>query len=439
VKKQRKSFVVGLLRENAERGEKRAPLTPSDVRWLFERGIETEIESNSLRIFKDSEYRKVGAQIVKHVKNATLLVGVKAMEPPNIVGGKVYMIFSHTVKGQKNNIALLKEFMRKSVTLIDYEKIRGARGKRLVYFGKHAGICGMTDSLYYYGRKLKSKGITTPFLKLKQSWKYENLEDMRKNIEKVRETISDQGFPGRVKPFIVGIIGRGNVSSGVQEVLGLMGAEEVHPRDMDRFVKSRKLDSKKIYMIVFYREEKMRAKTGKKFYFEEYLDHPELFQSNMDNYLPKLNMLVNTAYWDEHFPRMVTKQMLKNSYSKKNFRLEFIADISCDVGGSIEITYKTTTQRSPVYTYNPSSDTYTKGYKGSGITILAIDNLPTELPKDSSESFSKLIREYVYQLATHGALDVTEHVAIPKEIRQAVVTQGGEFTDTYRYLERYFA
>jgi alpha-aminoadipic semialdehyde synthase len=349
------------------------------------------------------------------------------------------MIFSHTIKGQKNNIYLLKEFIRKHVTLIDYEKIRDQRGKRLVYFGRHAGICGMVDSIHYYGRKLKNRGISTPFLKMKQSWKYEDMEDVRKNIEKVREEIHAKGFPGRVKPFIIGVIGRGNVSSGVQEVLGIMGAEEVHPRDMNKFVKSRKLDSKKIYMIVFYREEKIRAKSGKKFYFEEYLEHPELFQSNMDKYLSKLNMLVNCAYWDEHYPRMVTKQMLKNLYRKRNLRLEFISDISCDIGGSIEPTYRTTTQKSPVYTYDLSSDTYIKGYRSPGITIFAIDNLPTELPKDSSKSFSSMIREYIYQVAEHGALDVTEHIAIPREIRQAVVTQNGELTDNYKYLERYFA
>jgi len=439
MKRQRRSLVVGVLREKTETGERRAPLSPPDVKWLVERGIDVEVESHPLRIFKDREYRKAGAEIVKNIRKATLLVGIKAMELPDIIGGKIYMIFSHTVKGQKNNISLLKEFVRKNATLIDYEKIRGQRGKRLVYFGKYAGICGMVDSLYYYGRKLKDRGVSTPFLKMKQSWKYEDIEDMRKNIEKVREKIYSEGFPAKAKPFIVGIIGRGNVSSGVQEVLGIMGAEEVHPRDMDRFVKSRKLDSKKIYMIVFYREEKIRAKAGKKFYFEEYLEHPEMFQSNMDSYLPKLNMLVNCAYWDEHYPRMVTKQMLKDLYSKRNFRLEFISDISCDIGGSIESTYRTTTQKSPVYTHDPSSDTYVKGYRSPGITTLAIDNLPTELPKDSSKSFSSFIREYVYQLAEHGALNVTEHIAIPREIRQAVVTQNGELTDNYRYLERYFA
>ncbi|MBD3426829.1 MAG: hypothetical protein GF409_06320 [Candidatus Omnitrophica bacterium] len=434
----REPLVVGILKEKNP-GEKRAPLSPQDVKWLIERGIQVEVESSSRRVFKDREYRKAGAEIVRDFSNASLLVGVKSPEPTDIIGGKTYMIFSHTVKGQKNNISLLKEFMRRNVTLIDYEKIKDKRGKRLVYFGKHAGICGMVDSLHYYAKKLKGKGVKTPFLSLKQSWKYKNVDELYKALEKVRDRISREGFPKPTKPFIVGIIGRGNVSAGVQEVLGLLGAIEVHPRDMVRFVKARRHNNNKIYMIVFYREEKIREKTGKKFYFEEYLEHPERFESNMGNYMPRLNMLVNAAYWDEHYPRMVPKQMLKDLYGKKKFRMEFISDISCDIGGSIEATYKTTDQKSPVYTYDPTRDSYKRGYNAPGISILAIDNLPSELPGDSTENFSKLIREYVYQVAEHGAHNVTEHVAIPAEVRAAVVVQGGELTEGYKYLERYFA
>ncbi|MBU0571858.1 MAG: hypothetical protein KJ995_01240 [Candidatus Omnitrophica bacterium] len=435
----RKPLIVGILREKSITGEKRAPLSPPDVKWLVERNVKVEVEANTQRVFNDSEYEKAGAVIVKNIKAASLLVGVKSPDPPNIIGGKTYMIFSHTAKGQKNNITLLKEFIRKNVTLIDYERIKDQRGKRLVHFGKYAGICGMVDSLYYYARKLKNDGIFTPFLTLKQSWKYKDAEDMRKGLEKVREKIATEGLPNEIKPFITGLIGRGNVSSGVQEVLSLMGAEEVHPRDIDRFVQVRRRDAKKIYMIIFYREEKIRAKTGKRFYFEEYLEHPEKFKSNMDKYISKLNILVNASYWDAHYPRMVSKHMLKEHYNKKRFRMKFIADIACDIGGSIEATYKTTDQKSPVYTYDPSHDLYKKGYKAPGITMLAIDNLPTELPKDSSESFSRLIREYVYQVAEHGALNITEHVVIPAEIRKAVVVQGGELTEGYKYLEQYFA
>lgn len=436
MKNTRENLVAGIIKEENER-ERRAPLTPADVGWLIDRGVEFEVESSPVRIFSDGEYRKAGAKIVKRAGKASLLVGVKGPAPSNIVGGKIYMVFSHTVKGQMDNIFLLKEMLKKRVALVDYEKIRDNRGKRLVYFGRYAGICGLVDSFCYYGKKMEHLGISTPFHALEPSWEYGSLDCLKKDVIKVGGLIRRNGFSKKLAPFIIGVIGRGNVSSGIQEMLGLWDIEEVRPRDMERFAGRKGHDNKKMYSIVFYREEKLRAKNGKKFYFEEYLEHPEKFESNMSKYLPQLNMLINAGYWDPCYPRLVTKKMVRKMFSGEDPRLGFIADISCDIGGSVELTCKTTDQRKPVYTYDPLKDTYKDGYKSRGITILAIDNLPAELPWDSSESFSKLIREYVYQIAAHGATNITDHVAIPGELRKAVVTQDGKLTENYQYLKQY--
>ena len=436
MRNERKNLIVGIIKEENER-EKRAPIVPADVRWLTDMGIEFEVESSLNRIFSDKEYSRAGAKIVKRVRKASFLVGVKAPSPSNVISGKIYMIFSHTVKGQKDNISLLKEMMKKRVTLLDYEKIRDSRGKRLVFFGRHAGICGFVDSLSYYGKKMKHAGIDTPFLALKPSWKYGSIDLLEKDMIKVGELIRQKGLSKKLTPFVLGVIGRGNVSSGIQEMLGFWDSEEVHPQDMKSFIKRKSPDNKKIYTIVFYREEKLRAKSKKKFYFEEYLKCPEKFESNMNKYLPKLNMLFNASYWDHHYPRLVTKKMIKKMFLKKNSRLEFISDISCDIGGSVELTYKTTTQKKPVYTYDPLTDKYKEGYKAKGITMLAIDNLPTELPGDSSKDFSRLIREYVYQIAAYGVVNITDYIAIPGELRRAAVTQAGELTENYQYLRQY--
>jgi len=432
----RRQFTVGILKEENER-ERRAPLTPADAAWLIERGIKVEVVSDPKRIFTDAQYRKTGATVVKKVNRADLLVGIKAPDPQNVIAGKIYMIFSHAIKGQKDNIHLLKEMIRKNVTLIDYEKIKDNRGKRIVYFGRYAGICGIVDSLHIYGKKMRSKKVPTPFTSLKPSWKYADLEDLKNGVSKTAELIDRKGINKKVSPFIIGIMGRGNVSSGVQEVLGLMNAVEIHPRDMKRFIKSKNHKNTEIYYIVFYREEKIRSKAGKKFYFEEYLEYPGKFESNMDKYLAQLNMLVNAGYWDKHYPRMITRRMIRDLYAQKGFRLELISDISCDIEGAVEITSKTTTQKKPSYTYEPVKDRYKDGCQKKGITIFAIDNLPTELPADSSAYFSDLIREYVYQIAAHGARNVTEHIALPREIRMATVVQDCSLTDEYKYLKEY--
>jgi alpha-aminoadipic semialdehyde synthase len=433
----RRNLVVGILRETRNRWERRVPLCPRDVQLLIKRGIKVEVESSKIRVFKDQQYKKAGARIVDTFKEAKLILGVKQPEVSNIHKDKIYMVFPHATKGQSENMPLLKQFIQQRVTLIDYEKITDLDGRRLVYFGRFAGICGLIDSLHYLGKKLEYKGIKNPFNAIKPAYQYDSLSQVIKVIRLVNNKIKRQGFDSKISPFIIGVTGHGHVSQGVQEIFQLLDPIEIHPKDMLEFVHHQKYIYNKIYKIVFSREEKLRSKQASGFYFEEYLKYPERFESNMDVYLPHLNMLIHTGYWDSRYPRLVTREMVNELSHKSNFRLEFIADISCDINGSIELTYKTTTQGNPVFTYYPEKEMFFDGYEHDGITILAVDNLPTELPKDSSKDFSSLIRDYVYQIAAHGVKDITNHAAIPREIRQAVITQGGRLTPKFAYLKKY--
>ncbi len=431
----RKSLVVGILRETKP-GEFRASLSPFDVAWLRKRGIDIEVESDPQRIFKDSAYKKAGAKIIKRFQKATLLVGIKEPEPANLYSDKVYMVFSHSIKGQAGSIPLLKECIKKGITLVDYEKITDVQGKRLVYFGKFAGICGFVDSLYYLGKKLEWKGIDNPFTMIRPASKYRSFNALKSDIMKMSARISKRGFNEKISPFILGITGHGHVREGVWEVLKLLNPIEIHPRDMEKFVHHQKHINNRIYKIVLHREEKFRSKTGINFYYEEYFKKPENFESNLDLYLPHLNLLIHTSYWDKRYPRLVTKKMIDDLY-KKRFRLGFIGDISCDIHGSIELTNKATTIDNPTYTYNPVDGSYIDGYKSEGVTIMARDNLPTEMPKIASNDFSGLVREYVYQIAAHGITDITNHIAIPREIRQAVIIQDKKLTAPYEYLKEF--
>ena len=433
----RKSLVVGILKEEKNKWERRAPLTPSDIRWLVQKGIEVEVESSPIRVFKDKAYEKNGAKIVKEPKKASFLVGIKEPRKEKIREKAVYMFFSHTTKGQSYNMLLLRELLEKEATLVECEKITDRNGKRLVYFGRFAGICGVTDSLYYCGRKLKERGINNPFSSLNPSWTYKSLEELKGNMEQTAKNIEKRGFDKRISPFIIGITGHGNVSNGAHEVLNLLNPIEIHPKDMKSFIRHQKYANDRIYKIVFLREEKFRKKDRRGYYFEEYLAHPERFESNLDKYLSFLNILLNGSYWDDKYPRLVTKKMIRKLCGRQKCRLEFIGDISCDIKGSVEINRGATTPDDPTYTYNPKEDNYTEGYKGKGVTVLAVDNLPAELPKDSSREFSGLIRDYVYQIAAHGVRDLTKHAAIPLEIRKAVITQNGHLCKKYQYLHKY--
>ena len=432
----RRNLCVGILKE-AKEEERRAPLTPQDVNWLIKRGINVEIESSRSRIFKDWEYRKAGSRVLTRFREARLLLGIKAPHPEDLYRNKIYLVFSHTMKGQAQNMPLIRGCLEKNITLIDYEKIVDMHNKRLVYFGRFAGICGVIDSLHYLGNKLEWKGIRNPFSLIQPAHRYDSLHDLKRAMVKLDNEIRTRGFDKKSSPFIIGITGHGHVSSGVTEILAALNPMEIHPKDMRRFLKHQRGMRHRIYKIAFLREEKYRSKDGKGFYYEEYLGHPERFESNLDNYLPYINMFIHASYWDRRYPRTVTKKMIHRLSRKKPFRLDFIGDISCDIGGSVELTYKTTTPDEPTFTYDPAKKKFVDGYKSPGITVLAVDNLPTELPKDASQEFSGLIRDYVYQIAAHGVRDLTEHAALPAEIRRAVIAQGTRLTRGFRYLAKW--
>jgi alpha-aminoadipic semialdehyde synthase len=404
------------------------------VKWLVKRGISVEVESGPERIFKDKEYLNAGARVLEKIRGAALLLGVKEPRARDLYQDKIYMIFSHTIKGQPQNMPLLKECIKRGITLIDYEKITDSHERRLVYFGRFAGICGLIDSLHYLGKKLEWKGIRNPFTLIQPAYKYGSLRRAKEAMAALDSEIRRRGFDKRLSPFIIGITGHGHVSEGVQKILEPLNPIEIHPRDMQGFIKHQKPIHKKLYKIVFLREEKLRSKDKKGFYFEEYLKNPKRFESNLDCYLPHINLLIHTSYWDSRYPRMVTKEIINRLYKKRHLRLEFIGDISCDINGSIELTHRLATRGEPTFTYNPGEKSFIDGYKAEGITVLAVDNLPSELPADASRDFSALLREYVYQIAAHGVRDITRHVAIPAEIRRAVVVQNVRLTKDFRYL-----
>ena len=432
----RKSLVVGILPESKNEWERRAPLRPKDVAWLVKKNISVEVASSPLRIYKDSQYARSGAKIVSGFKKAQLLIGIK--EPPidRLIPDSVYMVFSHTTKGQKYNRNLLAAFLKKKITLVDYEHITGSLGQRLVYFGRYAGICGMIDTLNVFGRKAELNDNPNPFSDLKSAVHYGTYGSAKKTLEQVVEKIQKKGFDKNITPFVIGILGHGNVSRGAQEVLEYMGAVDIHPKDIDILSRSHTSHKKTIYKLVFQREEKLRSKNGKGFYFEEYLKHPERFESNLDKSLPFLNILINASYWEKRYPRLLSEAMLRRLYnSNPDFRLSVIGDLSCDIKGTIEITKKATTSSEPAFVYDPVTKKISNDLCHSGIAVMAVDNLPCEFPKESSMEFAEQVREYVYQVAAHGITDVTNHHALSSAIRNAVVTQNGNLTRQFKYLK----
>jgi alanine dehydrogenase len=433
------STTLGIRREDKNRWERRVPLTPQHILELKKKhAIETFIQPSDIRVFTEDEYRNAGAHVQDSLTPSSVVFAVKEIPVDFFEKGKTYVFFSHTIKGQEHNMPMLKKMMDMKCTLIDYERIVDKSGKRLVFFGRFAGLAGMVDTLWTFGQRLKWENIDSPFSKIKQTIHYKDLQDIKKHIASVGIKIKTKGLPQILTPLIIGFAGYGNVSIGAQEILEMLPVKEIKPKELDTIFKNP--SNKIIYKVVFKEEHMVQpVVSGKKFDLNEYYSHPEKYSPTFEQYIPSLSILMNCVFWNTQYPRLLTKKYLKKSFEKKEkLRLKVIGDISVDVNGAIEFTEKTTSPDNPVFVYNPSTDMIKDGYGGDGIVVMAIDNLPCELPKESSQSFSETLLQFVPDvMKADFTLNDFNLVKLPAEIKNAVILYQGKLTPNYNYINKY--
>jgi saccharopine dehydrogenase (NAD+, L-lysine-forming) len=433
------SGTLGIRREDKNRWERRVPLTPQHIYELKKKyGIDTFIQPSTIRVFSDDDYRSIGAHVQDSLAPSSVVFSVKEIPLQFFEKGKTYVFFSHTIKGQKYNMAMLRKMMELGCTLIDYERIIDAKGKRLVFFGRFAGLAGMVDALWTFGRRLHWEQIDTPFNEIKQTIQYKDLPEIQKHFTLLSKKIKTSGLPSSLTPLIIGFSGYGNVSAGAQEILTAFPIKEIKPEEIASVLTNN--SNKVIYKVVF-KEEHMVESTalGKKFDLQDYYNHPEAYRSIFERYVPSLSILMNCIFWNTQYPRLLTKSYVKKVFTiKEKPRLRVIGDISADVNGAIEFTEKTTSSDNPIFVYNPRTDTINDGYEGDGIVVMAVDNLPCELPKESSQSFSETLLRFVPEIM-NADFTVTDFnaIALPEEIKNAVILYQGKLTPAYRYINKY--
>jgi len=430
---------LGIRREDKNRWEQRVPLTPEHILQLQKKhGIKTVIQPSTIRVFPDTDYEKAGAYVQESLSPSSVVFAVKEIPVQYFEKGKTYVFFSHTIKGQEHNMPMLKKMMDMGCTLIDYERIVDAKGKRLVFFGRYAGLAGMVDTLWTFGRRLHSEQIDTPFNAIKQTIHYKDLTDIKKHLAVVGKEIKTKGLPPSLTPLIIGLSGYGHVSIGAQEILDILPVKEIQPKDIESIFENP--SNKVIYKVVFKEEHMVEPTTaGKKFDLQEYYTHPERYRSTFEQYIPSFSILMNCIFWSAQYPPLLTKENIKNLFkTKEKPRLKVVGDISADINGAIEFTEKTTSPDNPVFVYDPITDTITDGYDGEGIVVMAVDNLPCELPKESSESFSEILSRFVPGImnADFTAPDFKK-IALPAEIKNAVILYQGKLTPAYQYINKY--
>jgi len=432
------SKFIGIRHEDKYLMERRAPLTPKHIeRLILHHKLDFVVQTSDKRIFSDDEFVKAGAKISKDLKKCDIILGIKEMPEEIFEPEKTYVFFSHVIKGQPYNMPMLRKMIEKKCNLIDYEKIVDEQGKRLIFFGRYAGMAGMINTMWAFGLRLKELGMENKLTKVKQAHKYHSLKEAKDIISLIGQQISENGLTEGLRPFVVGFTGYGNVSNGAQEILGLLPVKEISAEKLLTLKHRHNLPNNIIYKVVFKEEDIYVHKEGKEFDLHDFYANPQDYNSKFEQYIPHLTVLMNCMYWNPQCPRIVTKDYLKKLFSKGQPKLTVIGDITCDPNGSIECTHDGTHIEDPIFVYDPITDTYKMGHEGNGILDMAVSILPSELPRDSSYSFGDMLINFIKPIANADYDQPFEDLDLPRAIKKGMILHKGEFTPEYRYLENF--
>ncbi len=424
-------MIIAIRREDKSIWERRTPLIPQDVKELIGKGLKFVVQPSPIRIFHDREFEEAGAELNTDLSGADIILGIKEIPPAKLIPEKVYMFFSHTIKGQPYNMEMLRKLLDLKTTLIDYEKITNEKGRRLIFFGTFAGYAGAIDTLWAIGQRMKEEGIDTPFSRLKPSHEYYSLKEAKEEIKAVGNEIKERGLNCSSLPFVIGFGGYGNVSKGAQEIIDLLPVKEVQPEGISNI----NPDAKIIYKVVFKEWHMVEPKEGK-FDLQDYYRNPRKYRGVFKKYLPYLTVFINAIYWEEKYPRLITKEDLKELYYGEA-KLKVIGDISCDIEGAVEATVKSTEPADPVFLYDVESGTPIHKLTGKGPLILAVDILPSQIPRESSIYFSNVLKGFIPEIAKADFLAPFENLDLPSEIKRAVIVHKGQLTPDYKYLKKF--
>lgn len=430
---------IGVRREDKSRWERRVPVTPEDARKLKdEHGIEIWVQPSPIRVFSAEEFARAGAIMQEDLSPCPVVFAVKEIPLDFFEPGKAYVFFAHVIKGQPYNMPMLRKILELGCTLIDYERVADEKGRRLIFFGRHAGLAGMIETLWALGRRLDWEGIPNPFSQLRHTHEYRDLVDAEEAISQVGERLKAEGVPESVTPLVCGIAGYGNVARGVWEILDLLPIEEIEPKEVAPLVESSTCATNVVYKVVFKEEHTVDPTSpDARFELQDFYNHPEKYRGMFESYVPYLTVIVNCIYWEEKYPRLVTKEYLKQLYSAGKPRLRVIGDISCDIDGAIECTVHSTEADEPVFVYNPFTGEATDGYEGEGPVVMAVDILPSQLPREASVDFSGVFKEFIPAIARADFSVPFGQLELPPEVKRAVIAYQGELTPDYRYIEQF--
>lgn len=425
-----KASVIGLRREDKNKWERRAPLAPRHVDELVKQGLKVVVQPCTRRVFTDVEYLEAGAEIKEDLSECSTILAVKEVPPELLLPGRTWCFFSHTIK-----------------ECITGTGARG--GPRLVAFGAFAGYAGAIDFLRGLGERFLSLGYSTPLLHIGSAFMYPTLEEAKRAVSLAGEAIRKHGLPKALCPFTAVFTGTGNVSQGALEIFKLLPHELVSPSTLPQLCEKadsglmQREDCHKLYLSIATAEHMVKRRDGGAFDKEGYYSQPENYQPTFqDAVLPYATVILNGMYWDARFPKLFTRDDLHRHVEGGRDKLLGVCDITCDADGSVP-TRQFASIEQPFHILNAMTGQLSDCLDDPGVLFHAVDHLPSELPRESSEHFGDCLVPFLPYLAEElapmepGSTDqLAGSAKMPMPIRGAIIAEGGALTREYRYIQQ---
>ncbi|RTL60397.1 MAG: alanine dehydrogenase [Sphingobacteriales bacterium] len=398
-------LTIGLIREEKIPADNRVALTPEQCRWIHRNLADVKIiaQHSPARCFSDKEYKAMGIEVKEDMSECDVLLGIKEVPTHLLLSGKTYLFFSHTKKAQEHNRALFKKIIEQKITLIDYECLTHDDGQRIIGFGFFAGIVGAHNGMMAYGNR-------TGLYKL---GRVKDCKDYRNLIH----TYFGLKLPAALK---IAVTGSGRVAHGVLEIMNLMGIHEVEPFDY-----LHKQFDYPVYVHLKGRDLYIRKDDGT-YNRENFHDHPEEYKCVFSPFAKQTDILMNGVYWDKDVPHLFSIE----EFQSPDFKILSIADITNDTKGSIPVNIGDSTIDDPIYAVDKTSLQRVKAGSANSVDLMAVGNLPNELPRDASRYFGEQLMKYVIEYLVKGGSPIIERATMVKQ---------GQLTGTYAYLKEYAA
>lgn len=393
----------GILKERKNPPDRRVIFAPNELVRLKQQyqSVNVQVESSDIRVFTDEQYENLGIEVTNDISDCDFLFGVKEVPIENLISNKSYFFFSHTIKKQPYNRKLLQAVLEKNIDLYDHETIVNSTNHRLIGFGKYAGIVGAYNSIRAFGIKFE-------LFKLPKA---ETLSGKEALITHLKRLV--------LPPLKFVITGTGKVGNGVKEILDAIKVKEV---TVENYLT--KNYTQPVYTQIDVLQYNKR-KDGQILNFTDFYDNPQQYVSDFERFTKVSDIYITGHFHANEAPVILTREMLHS----KDCKIKVVGDISCDVNGPIACTIRSSTIAEPFYGYLPSEDKEVDVFHPAAIVVMAVDNLPCELPKDASEGFGEMFMEHVIPAFFNEDKDGL--------LLRAKITENGKLTPRFSYLQDY--